>query len=157
MGPMPKALTTALVGELQCSELGNHEMAARRRYVHLVAPPFQIENNHDHGSFTMTTQNSNCQLGSDYSCERIWTYWPHLTTEDFPVLQGGSISNFMASFQLSIYKIGCHWDHDLRDNHIANLFVDVVTIRIHQHVHVQTLPTLRRLAARNMVYCRGNK
>jgi GPI mannosyltransferase 4 len=112
-GSDAQSLTTALVVELQCSELGNHEMAARRRYVHLVAPPFQIENDHDHGSFTMTTQNGNCQLGSDYSCERIWTYWPHLTTEDFPVLQGGSISNFMASFQLSIYKIGCHWDHDL--------------------------------------------
>lgn len=104
-------LTTALVGKLQCSEPGTHE-TARHPYLHLIAPPFQIENDHHHRRFTMSTHNGVCQLGSDYSCEHIWTYWPHLTTEDFPVFEG-SILNFIASFELTIYKVSCHWDNDV--------------------------------------------
>lgn len=60
------------------------------QYLQLVAPPHTIDAN----------------LLRSYEIEAKWTYWPHLTTEDFPLLKS-SLSEFISSFRLTMYSVKC--------------------------------------------------
>jgi GPI mannosyltransferase 4 len=40
----------------------------------------------------------------DYTCELVWNYWPHLSTEDF-LRWEGSILTFINDFRLNTYKL----------------------------------------------------
>ena len=86
-------LTRALELELQCKQ------EYHSGHVHLVAPSLKLEDD-------LRLSTSDCRVGGDYSCELMWSYWPHLATEDFPSFEG-SLFDFIKSFELIIYKVAC--------------------------------------------------
>jgi phosphatidylinositol glycan class Z len=96
MGSSGQNLALSLQRELRCD---GHARNHTDRHVHLVTPPIPLEDG-------IQLSTSSCNIGSGFSCESIWTHWPHLTTEDFPVFEG--LSDFVQSFKLTIYKVGCN-------------------------------------------------
>ena len=95
MGTSGQNLALALQRELHCD--GNDENRTVR-HVHLVTPPLPLDDG-------VQFSTNSCNIGSHFSCESIWTHWPHLTTEDLPVFEG--LSPFVQSFKLTIYTVGC--------------------------------------------------
>jgi phosphatidylinositol glycan class Z len=62
------------------------------KFVHLVAPPQTM-----HSNFLVNQQ-----------IESKWSYWPHLTTEDLPLLVGKeSLTQFSSRFRLETFSIEC--------------------------------------------------
>ena len=95
MGSSGQNLALALQHELHCGVIdGNHTV----RHVHLVTPPLPSEDD-------VQLSTNSCTVGIDFTCESIWTHWPHLTTEDLPVFEG--LSDFVQSFKLTIYTVRC--------------------------------------------------
>ncbi|KAI2513622.1 Alg9-like mannosyltransferase family [Fragilaria crotonensis] len=96
MGSSGQNLALALQRELHCD--GHAKNHHHGRHVHLVTAPLPLED----GIHFSTNK---CNVGSDFSCESMWTHWPHLTTEDLPVFEG--LADFVQSFKLTIYNVGC--------------------------------------------------
>jgi phosphatidylinositol glycan class Z len=71
------------------SHCGKNEAS---KFVHLVAPP----------------QTMHSHLHVDQQIKSKWSYWPHLTTEDFPSpVDKDSLMSFLSRFRLETYSIEC--------------------------------------------------
>ena len=89
-------LTVALQRELHCEPESKQKESGN--FAYLVTSPHVFESGDAQGSTTKTCK--------EVSCESIVSFWPHLSTEDFPLWRG-SISDYFQSFILTIYKIRC--------------------------------------------------
>jgi phosphatidylinositol glycan class Z len=77
---------------------GSKVESKTKERVYLVSPPIRMGD--------VVIYPNECSLGTSFSCERVESHWPHLTTEDFPPFEG-SIRNVLSNFNLGIYEITC--------------------------------------------------
>ena len=90
-------LMSTLNGLLPCDEWTNDQKEnGSNPCIYLVAPPLTL------GDIVI---GPDCFLGP-YRCTRTQTYRPHLTTEDFPPLDGSLVS-LLWKMELSTYRVTC--------------------------------------------------
>jgi len=95
--------------ELHCSS--SEGIFDSEAFLFLVVP-FLAENSDsdDKGyNFSTAGQEGRCQLPNKiYKCDHVWSYGPHLTTEDFPPYSyGTSAVDFYNRFVLNVFNISC--------------------------------------------------
>ena len=92
-----ETLLSTLNEHVACGNRGENDSYGEEQ-VYLVSPPLKMD---------CVAIGTDCFLGaSPYSCRRIQSYRPHLTTEDFPPFDG-SIVNMLSNMELGVYEITC--------------------------------------------------
>ena len=97
----PSALWKFLEIELKCKS------ATKSNSLRVVVPFLKHVGNAKDPSFAFAGKEG-CQIpGGLYECRFIEGYGPHLTTEDFPPFDGGSLSSWSQHFALNAYEVKC--------------------------------------------------